>query len=182
MRIFEKNELIKVILSTNIAETSVTIPGVTYVIDSGLVKLKSFKNSTGIDSLKIEPISQNSATQRAGRAGREKAGKCFRLYSEEAFKELEADTTPEILRCNLSGVVLNLKAIGIKDVSKIDFIDRPTKLNYINAFQVLMKLNALDAKTAELNQTGKEMAILPTEPIYSKLLIVNYSLTKFRLH
>ena len=103
-----------------------TIPGIRYVIDSGLVKIRSYKNSTGIDTLKVEPLSKNSSVQRAGRAGREAPGKCFRLYSEQTMETLQDNTVPEILRCNLSGIILNLKAIGIKDVSKIDFIDKPT--------------------------------------------------------
>jgi HrpA-like RNA helicase len=127
MKIFKTcPDQVKIILSTNIAETSVTIPGIRFVIDSGLVKIRTYKNSTGIDALKIEAVSKNSSTQRAGRAGREAPGKCFRLYSEETFSQLEDQTIPEILRCNLSGVILNLKAIGIKDVSHIDFIDKPS--------------------------------------------------------
>jgi HrpA-like RNA helicase len=113
-------------LSTNIAETSVTIPGIKYVVDSGLQKIRTYKSSTGVDSLKVMPISKNSATQRAGRAGREQAGgKCFRVFTEQSFNQLEETTLPEILRCNLSSIILNLKAIGIQDVSKMDFIDKP---------------------------------------------------------
>ena len=135
MRIFQHFEgQTKVIFSTNIAETSVTIPGVRFVIDTGLSKIRTYKNSTGIDALRIQPISKNSATQRAGRAGREKSGKCFRLYSLDTFNSLEEVTIPEILRCNLSGVILNLKAIGIKDVSKIDFIDKPDQKAFLNSF------------------------------------------------
>ena len=115
----------KVILSTNIAETSVTIPGVKYVVDCGLVKQRVFKNTTGVDALQVTTISKSSATQRAGRAGRVGPGKCFRVYSEETHDQFQEVTTPEILRCNLSGVILSLKAIGIKDVSKVDFLDRP---------------------------------------------------------
>jgi len=151
MKIFKPYpDQVKIILSTNIAETSVTIPGIRYVVDSGLAKIRSYKNSTGIDTLKVEAISKNSATQRAGRAGREAAGKCFRLYSEETLSTLDENTIPEILRCNLSGVILNLKAIGIKDVSKIDFIDKPTSQAYMSAFQILIKLGAVSPQTAEL--------------------------------
>jgi HrpA-like RNA helicase len=151
MKIFKPYpDQVKIILSTNIAETSVTIPGIRYVVDSGLAKIRSYKNSTGIDTLKVEAISKNSATQRAGRAGREAAGKCFRLYSEETLSTLDENTIPEILRCNLSGVILNLKAIGIKDVSKIDFIDKPTSQAYMSAFQILIKLGAVSPQNAEL--------------------------------
>ena len=161
------------ILATNIAETSVTIPGIRYVIDSGLVKIRTYKNSTGIDALKVEAISQNSATQRAGRAGREAEGKCFRLYTEDSYQTMNKNTIPEILRCNLAGVILNLKAIGITQVSKIDFIDKPSNQAFMSAFQNLIKLGALNPSTAELTTKGQEMSILPTEPIYSNLLIVS---------
>ena len=101
-------------LATNIAETSVTIPGIKYVVDSGLQKLKIYKGMTGIDTLKVVPISKNASTQRAGRAGREQlGGKCFRLYTLSTFSKLEQNTIPEILRCNLSGTILSLKAMGI---------------------------------------------------------------------
>jgi len=123
------------VLATNIAETSVTIPGTKYVIDCGLHKIKSFQNNTGVDSLKLAPISKFSATQRAGRAGREQAGgKCFRLYTEASFNDLELNTVPEMLRCNLSGVILNLKAMGISDVFKMDFVDKPSKQSFLCAF------------------------------------------------
>lgn len=150
-----------------------TIPGIRFVVDSGLVKIRTYKNSTGIDALKVDAVSKNSSTQRAGRAGREAPGKCFRLYSEETFSTLEDHTVPEILRCNLSGVILNLKAIGIRDVSTIDFIDKPSQQGYLSAFQILIKLGALSPQTAELTDFGKEMAILPTEPVYSKLLVTS---------
>ena len=116
----------KIVLATNIAETSVTIPGIKFVIDTGLQKLKVYKGLTGIDTLKVVPISKNAATQRAGRAGREQlGGKCFRLYALSTFDALEQNTLPEILRCNLSGTILSLKAMGIQDVSKLDLIDKP---------------------------------------------------------
>ena len=104
-------------MSTNIAETSVTIAGVRFVVDCGLVKQRNYKNTTGIDSLEVTAISKNAATQRAGRAGREAPGKCFRVFTEETFQAMDEVTVPEILRCNLSGVILSLKAIGIEDVS-----------------------------------------------------------------
>lgn len=161
----------KVIISTNIAETSVTIPGVRYVVDCGLVKQKAYQNTTGVDSLQVTAVSQAQATQRAGRAGREGPGKCFRIYSKETFDGLLEVTVPEILRCNLAGVILSLKAIGIADVTKVDFIDRPEQRSFLAAFQTLIKLGALNPRTAELSQLGSEMAVLPTDPIYSRLLV-----------
>ena len=149
-----------------------TIPGIKYVVDCGLQKIRTYKNSTGLDALKVLPISKNSATQRAGRAGREQAGgKCFRIYTEESLEELEDNTKPEILRCNLSGIILNLKAMGINDVSRMDFIDKPDQQSFLSAFQNLIKLGAIDPVSANLTKSGREMSVLPTEPIYSKLLI-----------
>ena len=93
----------------------------------------------------MTPISKNSATQRAGRAGREQAGgKCFRIYTEESHSDLDENTIPEILRCNLSGIILNLKAMGINDVSKMDFIDKPDQQSFLTAFQTLIKLGAIN--------------------------------------
>mmetsp|Transcript_31673 Transcript_31673/g.48464 ORF Transcript_31673/g.48464 Transcript_31673/m.48464 type:complete len:245 (-) Transcript_31673:480-1214(-) len=166
----------KVILATNIAETSITIPGIKYVIDCGLQKMRVFKASSGIDSLQVLPISKNSATQRAGRAGREQAGgKCFRLYTSEAFGDLDENTVPEILRCNISGIILNLKAMGIEEISSIDFIDRPSQQSFLKGFETLIKFKAIDQGTAKLTKLGHEMAVLPTEPIYSKLLVTALS-------
>jgi len=160
------------VLATNIAETSITIPGIKYVVDCGLQKIRTFKSISGLDQLEVLPISKNSATQRAGRAGRDQdGGKCFRLFTHDSFKELEENTVPEILRCNLSGIVLNLKAIGIKDISSIDFIDKPDQQSILKAFQILIKLGALDPNTAELTNLGKEMSVFPTDPVYSKLLV-----------
>lgn len=161
----------KVILSTNIAETSVTIPGVRYVVDAGLVKQKAFQSTTGVDSLQVTAVSKAQATQRAGRAGREGPGKCFRIFSRETFDGLLEVTVPEILRCNLAGVILSLKAIGISDVSKVDFIDRPDQRSFLAAFKTLIRLGALDPQTAELTKLGHEMAVLPTDPSYSRLLV-----------
>jgi HrpA-like RNA helicase len=171
LQAFEKLEgSRKVILATNIAETSITINGIKYIIDTGLCKIKTYQATTGVETLKISAISQNSATQRAGRAGREADGKCFRLYTEEIFNELEVSTPPEIFRTNLSRTILQLKAMGIKDVSDFDFIDKPNKTMYIKAFKELRDLKCLDLN-ADLNSLGKKMAIIPSEPMYSHLLL-----------
>ena len=170
LKAFDKSEGRKVILATNIAETSVTINGIRYIIDTGLCKMKSFQAATGIDTLQVTAVSQNSAVQRAGRAGREAPGKCYRLYTEDIYGQMDVTTEPEILRTNLSRVILQLKAMGIKDVSTFDFMDKPQKQMFIKAFKELSDLKCIDHK-AELNLLGRQMSILPTEPKFSKLLL-----------
>jgi ATP-dependent RNA helicase DHX8/PRP22 len=117
----------KVILATNIAETSITIPGIRYVIDPGFVKARSYDPSKGMESLDVVPASKAQTLQRSGRAGREGPGKSFRLYPEREFEKLEDSTKPEIKRCNLSNIILQLKALGIDDIVGFDFIDKPSR-------------------------------------------------------
>ncbi len=115
----------KVILATNIAETSITISGIRYVIDSGMVKVRAFNPKIGIESLSVQPIAKSSAEQRTGRAGREAPGMCFRLYTEASFDELDQEIEPEIKRVNLASVLLLLKASGVENVVDFDYLDRP---------------------------------------------------------
>ncbi|KAI8063377.1 P-loop containing nucleoside triphosphate hydrolase protein [Gilbertella persicaria] len=160
----------KVILSTNIAETSITIPGIKYVIDTGLAKLRGFNPKIGVESLLLHPISKSSAWQRTGRAGREAAGVCYRLYTESAFRELEDDTVPEIRRCNLAAAVLALKATGIDNVLEFDYMDRPSRASLVRALEELYALGAMDDK-GHLSEMGKQMAEFPLDPTFSKVLI-----------
>jgi len=162
----------KAILATNIAETSVTIDGVVYVVDSGLVKSKVFHSARRLDSLLAMPISRAAARQRAGRAGRQCAGKCFRLYTEELFfsAELQDTATPEILRRSLSGTLLSLKALGIADVLSFDFLQPPSREALAAALEELLALGALD-KQGELAEEGRLMARLPLDPSYAKALL-----------
>lgn len=115
----------KIILATNIAETSLTIPGIKYVVDTGLVKEKSFQSALGLDQLLSVPISRSSAQQRAGRAGRESAGTCYRIYTEETFYSLDDTQQPEILRCSLSFALLHLLASGQEDPFQFDYMSPP---------------------------------------------------------
>ncbi|KAK6921901.1 DEAD-box helicase, OB fold [Dillenia turbinata] len=133
----------KVILATNIAETSVTIPGIHYVVDPGMVKARSFNSVTGIESLVIVPTSKAQALQRSGRAGREGPGNCFRLYMESEFEKLADSTVPEIKRCNLSNVILQLKALGVDDVIGFDFMERPSRMAIVKSLEELFLLGAL---------------------------------------
>lgn len=178
MKVFEQTVLPKtrkVIVSTNIAETSVTIDGIVYVIDCGFVKQRIYNPKTGMEALIITEISQGSALQRAGRAGRVRSGNCYRLYTEEAYhKILKPYTIPEIQRSNLSTVVLQLKALGIDDVLHFDFISPPPSENMIRALELLYALGALDDYAKLTDPLGQQMAEFPVDnPNLSKMLLVS---------
>ncbi|KAI0484431.1 P-loop containing nucleoside triphosphate hydrolase protein [Xylariaceae sp. FL0804] len=161
----------KVILSTNIAEASVTIDGIVYVIDSGFVKLRAFDPGTGIESLTVTPVSQASAAQRAGRAGRTKPGKCYRLYTEEAFQSLPAANPPEIQRSNLAPFILQLKALGIDNVVRFDYLTPPPAELMSKATELLFSLGALDEYAKLTRPVGMRMAELAVEPMMAKTLL-----------
>ncbi|KAI4200439.1 MAG: hypothetical protein LQ350_003887 [Teloschistes chrysophthalmus] len=160
----------KVILATNIAETSVTVSGVRYVIDCGKSKIKQFRTSMGLDSLLVKPISKSAAIQRKGRAGREAPGQCYRLYTEPDFLQLQQQNTPEILRCDLAQAILTMKARGISDITKFPFLDPPRREALEKALLQLYQLKALDESGA-ISHIGLEMAKLPlTTPLARVLL------------
>ena len=161
----------KVICATNIAEASVTIAGIVYVIDSGFVKLRAYNPSTGIETLTPTPVSKASATQRAGRAGRTKAGKCYRLYTEAAFSSLEEATVPEIQRSNLAPTVLQLKALGIDNIARFDFLTPPPADLLIRALELLYALGALDDYAKLTKPLGTRMSELALEPMLAKCLL-----------
>jgi len=160
----------KVVISTNIAETSITIPGIRFVIDCGLFKERSFDSNCGIDSLLIQAISKSSALQRTGRAGREAAGRCWRLYTKKTFDQLAINTVPEIARCDLSSVVLYIKAIGHEDVLHFPFMDMPDRDQLVMAHMSLLNLGALDQK-GKITSLGKRMADFPLDPPFALVLI-----------
>jgi ATP-dependent RNA helicase DDX35 len=161
----------KVIFSTNIAEASVTIDGIVYVVDTGFVKLRAYNPSTGIETLTATPISKASATQRAGRAGRTKPGKCYRLYTEGSFQSMEEATVPEIQRSNLAPVILQLKALGIDNIVRFDFITSPPAELVIRALELLYSLGALDDYAKLTRPLGIRMAELAVEPMMAKTLL-----------
>lgn len=162
----------KIVLSTNIAETSITIPGIRTVIDPGFAKQRNFSAKTGIESLTVLPISRASARQRAGRAGREAPGECYRLYQEEAFnKLLEEETAPEILRTNLANVILTMKASGIDDVLAFDYLDAPETEAIARGLEELLALGALSPVDGRLTETGRVMAECPLIPQLSRALV-----------
>ncbi|PVU98746.1 hypothetical protein BB559_001319 [Furculomyces boomerangus] len=163
----------KVILATNIAETSITIDGIVYVIDPGFVKQNSYNPRSGIESLQVVPCSRASANQRSGRAGRVGPGKCFRLYTQYAYlNELEDNTQPEILRVNLSSVVLTLKCLGIHNLIKFDFMDPPSPELLKLALEQLYALGALNDR-GEMTKLGRRMAEFPMDPMMSRALIAS---------
>lgn len=163
----------KVIISTNIAETSLTIDGIVYVVDPGFSKQKVYNPRIRVESLLVSPISKASAQQRAGRAGRTRPGKCFRLYTEEAFqKELIEQSYPEILRSNLSNTVLELKKLGIDDLVHFDFMDPPAPETMMRALEELNYLTCLN-DDGELTSLGRLASIFPLDPMLACMLIAS---------
>ncbi|KAH9841519.1 pre-mRNA splicing factor [Rhodofomes roseus] len=163
----------KVVLATNIAETSITIEGVVFVIDPGFVKQNSYNPRTGMSSLVVVPCSRASANQRAGRAGRVGPGKAFRLYTKWAYaNELEENTVPEIQRTNLGMVVLLLKSLGINDLIGFEFMDPPPGETLMRALELLYALGALNDR-GELTKLGRRMAEFPVDPMLSKAIIAS---------
>lgn len=160
------------IVSTNVAETSVTVEGVVYVVDSGLVKQKSYNPATGMDSLDVVPVSRVQATQRAGRAGRTRPGKCYRLYTKDFYdKKMPTITLPEIQRTSLVGVVLHLKSLELNiDVLNFDFLDRPDDAALEDALRQLYVLEALDPE-GNITPLGHRMALLPLDPALARALL-----------
>ncbi|CAK7203361.1 hypothetical protein SEUCBS139899_006094 [Sporothrix eucalyptigena] len=161
----------KVIFATNIAEASVTINGVVYVVDSGFVKQRAYNSSTGIETLTTTPVSKAAAAQRAGRAGRTKPGKCFRLYTEEAYLGLPDANVPEIQRSNLAPVVLQLKALGIDNVLRFPYFTAPPTVLMTKALELLYSLGALDDYAKLTKPLGLRMAELAVEPMMAKTLL-----------
>ncbi|XP_032432673.1 ATP-dependent RNA helicase DHX33 [Xiphophorus hellerii] len=165
----------KVILATNIAETSVTISGIKFVIDTGMVKAKRFNPDSGLEVLAVQRVSKAQAWQRAGRAGREDAGFCYRLYTEQEFDNFTPMTVPEIQRCNLAGVMLQLMALGIPDVMNFDFMSKPSPEAVRSAVDHLELLGAVERKDGQvlLTALGKRMASFPLEPRYAKTILLS---------
>ncbi|XP_058732332.1 probable pre-mRNA-splicing factor ATP-dependent RNA helicase DEAH5 [Vicia villosa] len=166
----------KVVVATNIAEASLTIDGIFYVIDPGFAKQNVYNPKQGLDSLVITPISQASAKQRAGRAGRTGPGKCYRLYTESAYRnEMSPTSVPEIQRINLGMTTLSMKAMGINDLLSFDFMDPPSPQALISAMEQLYSLGALDEEGL-LTKLGRKMAEFPLDPPLSKMLLASVDL------
>lgn len=160
----------KVILATNIAETSVTVSGVRFVVDCGKAKIKQFRTRLGLDSLLVKPISKSAAIQRKGRAGREAPGQCYRLYTEKDYLALDETNTPEILRCDLSQALLNMKARGVDDVMGFPFLTRPPRESLEKALLQLLSIDALE-ESGKISSIGLHIAKLPLTPTLGRVLL-----------
>ncbi|KAK9240632.1 P-loop containing nucleoside triphosphate hydrolase protein [Lipomyces kononenkoae] len=175
LKVFEKvpGNKRKIIIATNIAETSLTISGVRYVIDGGTQKVKVWRHDLGLDSLLTMPISKSNAAQRMGRAGREAAGKCYRLYTETDYGGLRSQMEPEVERCDVSFPILTLKLAGVTDVLGWNWLERPSKAAIMSALMQLYTLKALDDE-GKITELGKKMAVLPLPPHLSAVLLDAY--------
>lgn len=173
-KIFHPSGLNRIVLATNVAETSLTVPGIKYVIDPGTARISRYSYRTKVQRLPIEPISQASANQRKGRCGRVSEGICIRLYSEEDFNNRPPFTDPEILRTNLASVILQMTALGLDDIASFPFIDAPDKRHIQDGIKLLEELQAItndNRQHAKLTTEGRQLAQLPIDPRLGKMVI-----------
>ncbi|MGW2298934.1 ATP-dependent RNA helicase HrpA [Streptomyces violaceorubidus] len=174
-RVFQQHTGRRIVLATNVAETSLTVPGIKYVIDPGFARISRYSHRTKVQRLPIEPISQASANQRKGRCGRTSDGICIRLYSEDDFEARPEFTDAEILRTNLASVILQMTAAGLGDIEKFPFIDPPDHRNIRDGVQLLQELGALDPAQKDvrkrLTDTGRKLAQLPVDPRLARMVL-----------
>ncbi|MFI2431852.1 ATP-dependent RNA helicase HrpA [Streptomyces sp. NPDC018693] len=174
-RVFQPHTGRRIVLATNVAETSLTVPGIKYVIDPGFARISRYSHRTKVQRLPIEPVSQASANQRKGRCGRTSDGICIRLYSEDDFLARPEFTDAEILRTNLASVILQMTAAGLGDIEKFPFIDPPDHRNIRDGVQLLQELGALDPAQKDprkrLTQTGRKLAQLPVDPRLARMVL-----------
>ncbi|MET9791511.1 ATP-dependent RNA helicase HrpA [Streptomyces canus] len=174
-RVFQQHTGRRIVLATNVAETSLTVPGIKYVIDPGFARISRYSHRTKVQRLPIEPVSQASANQRKGRCGRTSDGICIRLYSEEDFIGRPEFTDAEILRTNLASVILQMTAAGLGDIEKFPFIDPPDHRNIRDGVQLLQELGALDPAQKDvrkrLTDTGRKLAQLPVDPRLARMVL-----------
>ena len=169
-RVFESHGAPRIVLATNVAETSLTVPGIRYVIDPGLARVKRYSYRNKVEQLQIEPISQAAANQRAGRCGRVSNGICIRLFDEKSFNERPRFTDPEILRSSLAGVILRMKALHLGQVEQFPFIEPPPRKAIADGYQLLQELGAVDDMN-ELTPMGQELARLPLDPRVGRMIL-----------
>ncbi|HEX3097048.1 MAG TPA: ATP-dependent RNA helicase HrpA [Usitatibacter sp.] len=169
-RVFERSGTRRIVLATNVAETSLTVPGIHYVVDTGLARVRRYSPRQKIDQLRIEPISQAAARQRAGRCGRVASGIAIRLYAEKDFTERPEYTTPEILRTSLASVILRMAALDLGPIADFPFIEPPTPRQISDGYQQLFELGAITAER-QLTPLGRELARLPVDPRIGRMLV-----------
>ncbi|MFG2290794.1 ATP-dependent RNA helicase HrpA [Streptomyces sp. NPDC048595] len=174
-RVFQRHTGRRIVLATNVAETSLTVPGIRYVIDPGMARISRYSYRTKVQRLPIEPISQASANQRKGRCGRTSDGICIRLYSEDDFLSRPEFTDAEILRTNLASVILQMTAAGLGDIEKFPFIDAPDRRNIKDGVDLLSELGALDTRQKDpgkrLTQLGRRLSQLPVDPRLARMVL-----------
>jgi len=168
-RIFRPHTGRRIVLATNVAETSLTVPGIRYVVDAGLARIKRYSYRNKVEQLRVENVSQASAKQRAGRCGRVASGICVRLYAEDEFNSRPAFTDPEVLRSSLANVILRMKSLGLGTVEEFPFIDPPASKAIQDGYALLAELGAVDEAT-ELTETGKQLAKLPVDPRIGRMV------------
>ena len=169
-RIFQSHKGRRIVLSTNVAETSLTVPGIRYVVDPGLVRLSRYSHRTKVQRLPIEKISQASANQRAGRCGRVGPGVCIRLYSEDEFLARPEFTDPEIKRSNLASVILQMKSLRLGDIENFPFVEAPENRLITDGYKLLEELGAFDARK-QLTESGRQLAKLPLDPRVARMVL-----------
>jgi len=169
-RVFQPGRMPRIVLSTNVAETSVTVPGIRFVVDTGTARINRFSPRLGVQLLQIEAVAQSAANQRAGRCGRVAAGVCMRLYPEDDFKLRAPFTDPEILRSNLAGVILQMAGLGLGDVDHFPWVDEPEHRHVTDGYRLLQTLGALD-DDRQLTALGRELARLPLDPRIARIAL-----------
>lgn len=169
-KVFKPAGLRRIVLATNVAETSITVPGIRYVVDTGLARVKRYSYRSKVDQLLIEPVSQAAANQRAGRCGRVAEGICIRLYDEEDFARRPAFTDPEIFRTNLAAVILRAKALKLGDIREFPFLQAPPPRAIADGISILQELRALTPE-GELTKIGRELSRLPVDPKLARMLL-----------
>jgi ATP-dependent helicase HrpA len=169
-RVFRAHGGRRIVLATNVAETSLTVPGVRYVVDSGLARVKRYSYRNKVEQLRVESVSQASAKQRAGRCGRVASGVCVRLYAEDEFQRRPAFTDPEVLRSSLANVILRMKSLGLGAIEDFPFIDPPVPRAIQDGYALLAELGAVDDAN-ELTETGRQLAKLPVDPRIARMVL-----------
>ncbi len=169
-RVFKTTNARRIVLATNVAETSLTVPGIRYVVDAGLARVKRYSYRNKVEQLQIEPIAQSAANQRAGRCGRVAAGVCIRLYDEQDFLQRPKFTDPEILRSSLAAVILRMKSLRLTDVETFPFIEPPLGRAIADGYQLLQELGAVDDAN-QLTALGRQLAKLPLDPRVGRMIL-----------